>query len=72
MKYGCSFAFLIFCTLIIMYGLFIKCIQLLWNWLMPLFWNNAPVLTYLETAGCIIFIMLIYNLLFNKNKNENY
>ena len=55
----------------VVYGGIIWCIQSLWNWLAPLFWMNAPELTYLETAGCVLLIAIISGLIFNKNNNKD-
>lgn len=34
-------------------------IQLLWNWLAPLFWKTAPILTYWQALGCSILLSII-------------
>lgn len=33
--------------------------MLLWNWLAPIFWLNAPILGYWECVGVMIFINLL-------------
>lgn len=40
-------------------------IMLLWNWLAPLFWAAAPILTYWQTYGVMVLIQLIAGLLKN-------
>ncbi len=42
-------------------------LMLLWNWLAPLFWANAPVLTFLQTLGIAILLNIIGGLLFKSN-----
>ena len=34
-------------------------LQLLWNWLAPLFWKTAPILTYWQTFGCSVLLSII-------------
>ena len=34
-------------------------LMLLWNWLAPIFWNEAPVLGYWEAYGINIFLGLL-------------
>ena len=34
-------------------------LQLLWNWLAPLFWKTAPILTYWQAFGCSILLSII-------------
>lgn len=34
-------------------------VQELWNWIAPLFWTNAPILTYWQAAGCVILLEII-------------
>ena len=33
--------------------------MMLWNWLIPLFWSSAPILTFWEALGVIILISWI-------------
>jgi len=33
--------------------------QELWNWLAPLFWKGAPILTYWQAAGCVVLLEII-------------
>ena len=33
--------------------------QELWNWLAPLFWSTAPILTYWQATGCVILLEII-------------
>lgn len=43
--------------------------MLLWNWLVPLFWTTAPILTIWESIGILFLINIIGKLFFgNKNK----
>ena len=34
-------------------------VQLLWNWLAPIFWTTAPILTYWQAFGVCILISII-------------
>ena len=34
--------------------------SLLWNWLVPLFWTSAPVLTIWQGFGILLLINLIF------------
>ena len=34
-------------------------VQLLWNWLIPQFWANAPILTYWQSLGCCMLLGII-------------
>ena len=40
--------------------------MLLWNWLMPLFWNNAPILNFWEACGVYMLISWIGSLFRDK------
>ena len=41
--------------------------SLLWNWIVPLFWANASVLTVWQGFGILFLLNLIFGN-FNKNK----
>jgi hypothetical protein len=34
-------------------------LQLLWNWLAPLFWKTAPILTYWQAFGCSVLLSIV-------------
>ena len=34
-------------------------VQLLWNWLEPIFWTTAPILTYWQAFGVCILLSII-------------
>lgn len=34
-------------------------VQLLWNWLIPIFWSTAPILTYWQAFGACILLSII-------------
>lgn len=34
-------------------------VQLLWNWLIPIFWSTAPILTYWQALGVCILLSII-------------
>ena len=37
----------------------------LWNWIAPIFWHNAPILTFWQSCGTIIFIAWISSIFKN-------
>ncbi len=44
-------------------------VSALWNWLVPMFWTNAPILGIWEAFGIMFLLNLIGRSLFgNKNK----
>lgn len=34
-------------------------VQLLWNWLVPIFWTTAPILTYWQAFGVCILLSIV-------------
>ena len=34
-------------------------VQLLWNWLAPIFWTTAPILTYWQAFGVCILLSIV-------------
>ena len=42
--------------------------MLLWNWLVPLFWTTAPVLTFWQAWGVCILLSWIGSFFKNKSK----
>ena len=34
-------------------------VQELWNWLAPVFWAGAPILTYWQAAGVVILLEIL-------------
>ena len=54
--FGCFFA-LIVITLLTLFEVWV--VMALWNWLMPLFWASAPILTFGQTFGILILINII-------------
>jgi len=34
-------------------------VQLLWNWIAPIFWTTAPILTYWQAFGCCVLLSII-------------
>ena len=41
------------------YGLGTYVAMSLWNWLIPLFWKTAPILTFWQTLGLMLLIHII-------------
>ena len=37
--------------------------MLLWNWIVPIFWATAPILTFWESLGIIVLVTLISKLI---------
>ncbi len=35
--------------------------MLLWNWIVPIFWVSAPILTYWQSLGLIILLNILGN-----------
>jgi hypothetical protein len=62
---GC-FTLLMLCILLGALGGWV--FMLLWNWLMPLFWANAPVLTFWQAWGVCILLSWIGSFFRNKSK----
>lgn len=61
-KIGCLFLGLLILILFIIEGLVL---MFLWNWLIPLFWINAPVLGLFECIGIIILVSMIGSIIRN-------
>ena len=60
---GCLFmGILVLCY----YSLITLLFMLLWNWLVPLFWTSAPILTFFQSFGVIILISFISFLFIKK------
>ena len=43
-------------------------VQLLWNWLAPIFWTAAPILTYWQAFGVCILLSIIGSAFRSVNK----
>ena len=37
-------------------------VSLLWNWLAPLFWSSAPILTVWQAFGILLLLNIIANI----------
>lgn len=44
--------------------------MLLWNWLVPMFWSSAPILTFWQAWGLFILINLIFRSQVKTKRNE--
>ena len=44
--------------------------MLLWNWLVPMFWSSAPILTFWQAWGLFILINLIFRSQVKIKRNE--
>jgi len=40
--------------------------MLLWNWLTPLFWSSAPILTVWQSVGILLLVNIIGRLIFGE------
>ena len=43
-------------------------VQFLWNWLVPIFWTTAPILTYWQAFGVCILLSIIGSAFRSVNK----
>lgn len=58
---SCLLAILIFAAVALFLG---WVLMSLWNWLVPIFWVAAPILTYWQATGIVVLISIIGKLLF--------
>jgi hypothetical protein len=63
--FGC-FITLLICILFGAFGGWV--FMMLWNWLAPLFWTNAPILTFWEAWGVMILISWLSSFFRNNSK----
>ena len=64
---GCLFVILV----IMLFMVESYILMLLWNWLIPLFWFNAPILDFFQCMGVIVLINIIGSIVrsaFTRNK----
>ena len=40
--------------------------MLLWNWIAPIFWSSAPILTFWQSVGVVVLLNIIGNFFRNK------
>lgn len=53
---GCFLALIV----IILISIFeVWVVMCLWNWLIPMFWASAPILSFAETFGVLILLNII-------------
>lgn len=52
----CLFTLLMICLFC---GLGTYVAMSLWNWLIPLFWKTAPILTFWQTLGLMVLMRII-------------
>ena len=43
-----------------LYALITWGVQSLWNWIAPLFWSNAPILTFWQTLGVMLLVRVMH------------
>lgn len=59
--FSCLLTILIFAAVTLFLG---WVLMSLWNWLIPIFWVAAPILTYWQATGIVLLISIIGKLLF--------
>ena len=59
--FGCLLALVIIVALAVFEGWIF---MLLWNWLVPMFWTTAPILTIWQSVGILLLINIIGKLFF--------
>lgn len=63
---GCIVA----CVIVLLLGFFEAWIlQLLWNWLAPIFWSAAPILTYWQAFGVSVLLGIVGSAFKSRSKN---
>ena len=63
---GC-FVTLLLCILFGAFGGWV--FMLLWNWLVPMFWTTAPILSIWQSIGILFLINIIGKLFFGNKSN---
>ena len=43
--------------------------MLLWNWLMPLIWTNAPIFSFWQACGILILLNIVFSPFKSSSKN---
>ena len=43
--------------------------MLLWNWLMPLIWTNAPIFSFWQAWGILILLNIVFSPFKSSSKN---
>lgn len=56
---GCATVVIAIIVLFILNCMFAVAIMLLWNWLAPVFWVDAPILTFWQTLGTMILLSFL-------------
>lgn len=56
---GCFAIIMVICIAIVFDALLALGVMALWNWLAPLFWKTAPILTYWQAFGIFILLSII-------------
>lgn len=64
--FGGCFSVILIALLALAFGGWI--FMVLWNWLIPLFWTAAPILTYWEACGVILLLSWISFIFKNQSK----
>lgn len=44
--------------------------MLLWNWLTPLFWSSAPILSIWQSIGILFLVNIIGRILFGSKSDK--
>lgn len=61
MKYFEQYGSCLICLIILLLSLslFPFIFMFLWNWIVPIFWTTAPILTFWQAVGVVILMNII-------------
>lgn len=65
MDYNLGTCFVALIVIVLLTFLEAWILMLLWNWIAPLFWLSAPILTFWQAYGAMVLIQIIAGLFKN-------
>ena len=65
MGYSLSSCFFALIVIVLLSFLEAWVLMLLWNWIAPIFWATAPILTFWQAYGAMVLIQIIAGLFKN-------
>jgi len=65
MDYNLGTCFVALIVIVLLSFLEAWILMLLWNWIAPLFWLSAPILTFWQAYGAMVLIQIIAGLFKN-------
>ena len=68
MGYSLSSCFFALIVIVLLSFLEAWVLMLLWNWIAPIFWAAAPILTFWQAYGAMVLIQIIAGLFKNMFK----